>query len=378
MVDGVDLTELDYDILGFTLQQNEQYKKFNKYIEKHASPLGASMLEWDLVDPVIDEGLPDGILIAFRSMGSWMVVNHESADNHPGKFDLLKQKYIADKSNYRRQIVCLLKQIQSYPTGRALLAEFGAGRPSFTRIRPYNMADANALTVADDIDQQQYIIARGTRLSFDKKSELFKVVGKGGGANCDVLFSPEKAELLRKKYRKAHHGHAPAMATDEVLYHELVHASRMIAGVMNFTPANHWYQDSEEYLAVILANIYVSDKGGPPLFRAFYGPAEGPYKGKDPAPDDALWDAAVFLDNPQNTSPSPVQIIEQFRLSQPDLYGRLVHLPPVGELIRKYNWIYWYDQIRVKGRTRARGPMVGRPAGSVWTRPHLRLQGFGM
>lgn len=54
MADDVDLTEMNYDFL-------------------------------DLGDPVVDEGLPNGILIAFRSMGSWMVVNHESADTHAGK-----------------------------------------------------------------------------------------------------------------------------------------------------------------------------------------------------------------------------------------------------------------------------------------------------
>jgi len=45
MADDVDLTELDYDFFGFTFQQNEQYKKFNKYIAKHASPLDASTLQ---------------------------------------------------------------------------------------------------------------------------------------------------------------------------------------------------------------------------------------------------------------------------------------------------------------------------------------------
>ncbi|UFX42729.1 hypothetical protein HAP47_0026275 [Bradyrhizobium sp. 41S5] len=92
MADDVDLTELDYDFLGFTFQQNEQYKKFNNYIEKHTSPLDASVLQWDLGDTVVDEGLPNSILIAFRSMGSWMVVNHEGADTHAGGFDSLKQK----------------------------------------------------------------------------------------------------------------------------------------------------------------------------------------------------------------------------------------------------------------------------------------------
>lgn len=104
-------------------------------------------------------------------------------------------------ASYKRQIVGLLKQIQGHPTCRALLD--GTSKPSFAS--PYKLSDARALTVADDLDQQQYIIARGARLSSDpKKKELFKVVGKGGGANCDVLFSPEKAELLRKKFKKAH------------------------------------------------------------------------------------------------------------------------------------------------------------------------------
>jgi hypothetical protein len=322
MANDVDLTELDYDFLGLTFHQLQQYKKFNKYTEKHASPLEASMLEWDLGDPVTDQGLPNGILIAYRSMGSWMVVNHETADDRHGKFDHLKLRYLADKDNYKRQIVGLLKQIQRYPTGRALLDQFASG-PSFTRIRPYNMdyVNPNAETVPNDIEEQKYIIPRGARLSYDPKdSWKYKVVGKGGGANCNILFSPEVVEALRKRTRKAHHGHAPAMATDEVLYHELVHASRMIAGVVNSTPADHWYQDAEEYLAVILTNIYVSDKGGPPLFRAFYAEPPKGYKGKDTLPDDALWDAAIFLDNPQNTHPSPVEMMERLRLSQSDFY----------------------------------------------------------
>jgi hypothetical protein len=293
MADDADVTDLDYDFLGLTsFQQLQQYKRFNKYIEKHASPLEAMMLEWDLGDPVIDQGLPNGILIAYRSMGSWMLVNHETADDHHGKFDHLKRRYLADKDNYKRQIVGLLKQIQNYPTGRALLGQFANGGPSFTRIRPYNMDSygINALTAANDIEQQKYIVARGARLSYDpKNSHQYKVVGKGGGANCNILFSPEVAEAIRNRTRKAHHGHAPAMATDEILYHELVHASRMIAGVFKDTLADHWYQDAEEYLAVILTNIYVSDKGGPPLFRAFYAEPPDGYKGKDPLPDDALW-----------------------------------------------------------------------------------------
>jgi hypothetical protein len=358
MVDDVDPSELDLDFFGFNFEQLQQYKKFNKYIEKHVSPLEASMLQWDLGDPVTKQGLPNGILIAFGSMSWWMVVNRQIADDHPGKFDHLKLRYKADKETYKRTIVGLLKQIQTFATGRALLDQFNAGRPSFTRIRPYNLGGSNAETIAAAIEDQQYTIAPGTRLSYDPKDhELYKVIGKGGGANCNVFFSTDAIAPLRQKIRKAHHGHAPAMAPDEVLYHELVHASRMIAGVQNITPADHWYKNAEEYLAVILSNIYISDKGGV-AFRAFYDEPPKGYKGKDPPPDDVLWDAAIFLDNPQNTHPSPVEIIDRFRLSQPDFYWKLAHLPPAGAggWVRKYNWVYWYDQRR-NAKTSSRAPV---------------------
>jgi Effector protein len=346
MADAVDVTELDYDFLGLSFPQLQQYKKFNKYIEKHASPFQASMLQWDFGDSVTDQGLPNGILIAYRSMGSWMVVNHQTADDHHGKFEQLKHRYLADKESYKRQILGLLKQIQQYPTGRALLDQFTKGA-SLVRIRPYNMTEPNALTLANDIDQQKYTVARGARLNYDpKNTELYKVIGEGGGANCNILFSPEVVEALRQKIRKAHLGHAPAMAADEVLYHELVHASRMVAGLMNTKAANRWYQDTEEYLAVILANIYVSDKGGAPAFRAFYSDPPGGYKPKDPRPDDVLWDADIFLDNPQKTNPSPMDMIEGFRLSQPGFYWKLAQLAPSG-WVRKYNWVYWYEQRRI-------------------------------
>jgi hypothetical protein len=47
-----------------------------------------------------------------------------------------------------------------------------------------------------------------------------------------------------------------------------------------------------------------------------------------------------------------VEIIEQFSLSQRDLYWKLAHLPPAGGLVRKYNWVYWYDQ-RLAGKAAA-------------------------
>ena len=132
-----------------------------------------------------------------------MVVNHETADSHAGKFDSLEQKYLAAKNSYGRQIVGLLKQIQSHPTGRALLDEFGTSKPSFARIRPYNLDDANALTVADDLDQQQYIIARGARLRpIQRKRTCSKSSGKAEAQIVMSCFRPRKQSFFERNSRR--------------------------------------------------------------------------------------------------------------------------------------------------------------------------------
>src|SRR5262249_10137003 len=51
----------------------------------------------------------------------------------------------------------------------------------------------------------------------------------------------------------------PGLAADEVLVHELAHAWRAVNGTIK------WGSDMEEFFAMLIANIYMSEKGRGPL-----------------------------------------------------------------------------------------------------------------
>jgi hypothetical protein len=121
---------------------------------------------------------------------------------------------------------------------------------------------------------------------------------------------------------------APSNAPDEVLYHELVHASRYVNGVFDGEPVNKGYDDAEEYLAIVLTNIYMSEKGQ----WIFAGDHDvGILQGRD---------AIGFLNNQQHVDMPPTRLIENFRNSQRQFYDKLAHLPPYQP---KYNWVRQYD-----------------------------------
>jgi hypothetical protein len=59
------------------------------------------------------------------------------------------------------------------------------------------------------------------------------------------------------------HKHSPGMKPDEVLCHELMHAARYLGGDAKTTPIPSMpdYENEEEYFAILVSNIYSSEKG---------------------------------------------------------------------------------------------------------------------
>lgn len=65
----------------------------------------------------------------------------------------------------------------------------------------------------------------------------------------------------------------PADLRDEVLFHELVHTGRKLDGIYKLTPttdAASPYQNVEDFIAILLTNIYMSEKGKR-VFRGSHG-----------------------------------------------------------------------------------------------------------
>jgi hypothetical protein len=58
------------------------------------------------------------------------------------------------------------------------------------------------------------------------------------------------------------HQHAPGQKPDEILCHEMVHASRYLGGDFKMTPIPSMpdYDNEEDYFAILVTNIYSSEK----------------------------------------------------------------------------------------------------------------------
>jgi hypothetical protein len=99
-----------------------------------------------------------------------------------------------------------------------------------------------------------------------------------------------------------------------------------MAGVFFRMPAGNGYDDLEEYIAIILSNIYLSEKRE----EVFVGNHKGTMilRGAD---------ADNFLSNSQHVDTRPTMVIQNFKDSQPGFYQDVVKVPA------KYNWVRQYD-----------------------------------
>jgi hypothetical protein len=111
---------------------------------------------------------------------------------------------------------------------------------------------------------------------------------------------------------------------DVVLYHELAHVTRMIRGQMTGVKVEGRpeFGDIEEYLSVVLANIYMSEKGQDARLRGFYGHPKHP-----PKDWGVMKDPDGFYGNNDGLSMPPSQLMETFKLTQGQFYQDLAVLP---------------------------------------------------
>lgn len=181
-------------------------------------------------------------------------------------------------SDYVRDVSEVLGAINKNRVGQIIVSGIGATGKKLT-ILPYdagkaaNSGDCNALTHAKNVRD-----AAPDGISGDLRGESAWYVGKpddprtladerdtraphglvgtGEGSDVDIFFSPDKTSGCRKGI-----GGAP----DEVLMHELVHALRMMQGRANAIPTNGEgnfkdYDNEEEFLSIVVTNVYMSAK----------------------------------------------------------------------------------------------------------------------
>ena len=293
---------------------------YEEYIEQRAS----TMERRELLDPRGDRDHDyKNIVVTNDSMAEWMAFNTiVSLNDRDLNFRSLAATYRLETRQHIFSVRSWLAQIKQWATGRALLAEIRSSEAMDVRIVPYRGKGRAAYANAED---DVAATARWRLVDPFKFGDLR--TGTGVGSDSLVEFTPEA--FLGPDMS------LPGQAPDEVLFHELVHASRVMKGVFRGGFVNKEYDDYEEYLAIALANIYLSEKGQYVL------------KGDH---DTSRYGARLkgrrlenWMDNSQNVNLPPMKLMDDFKASQPDFYRALGNLPKERP---RYNWVRIHKERR--------------------------------
>jgi hypothetical protein len=206
-----------------------------------------------------------------------------------------------------------LDQIRRWRTGLALLAEIRSVTDEEVFIVPYRGSKRQAYQSPRNDDG---IAATGKGRLVNPRRFMNMTIGEGLGDDSIIEFTPDAFKGPKMSL--------PGQGPDEVLFHELVHASRTMRGVVNAEYVNRNYEDQEEYLAIALANIYMSEKGQW-ILRGDHDTER--LMGKK---------LNGFMNNSQQVNLPPMQLMDKFKASQREFYRALAHLPAERP---KYNWV---------------------------------------
>jgi Effector protein len=237
--------------------------------------------------------------------------------------------YWYQKKLHEQQVLSLLSDIAGRRTGEALFDEIDRiGKKLF--ILPFWLFGADH----GFKNQNDFFPSMGinstTRHIGDKDSDGHTDIGISYTASMwgPATFDP-KTNLATGTSGYA----GPSTMPDEVLFHEMVHATRAMFGTMDKTKVEPGYANKEEYIAVVVTNIYLAEKAPDkrhPSLRA------------NEVSFDELQNAAKFVDNVQGINISPRQLMkEMFNGRQRPFFVALGKLPAAK---------VWWNPARTVGR----------------------------
>jgi len=234
-----------------------------------------------------------GIVIAYPGLRDWIALYDPY---HYRDRSSALETYQDMRKHHETSVTRQLDTMSHRATGRAVLSQAAAPEPTII-ILPYDFKairtwkpDVLATTHATDADAE---LLEGLVTPHHE--------GTGDGSDAIIHYSTSRT--------------GSQQSADEVLLHELLHATRKLAGKVARLPLGGGYKNMEEYLANLVENIYRSEKGLPANDYA------GAPIGKG------------FLDEP--LTPSPRLMLSLMRKHQPDLFGKLAKIETSFNPIRQ-------------------------------------------
>ncbi|OAI54568.1 hypothetical protein AYO44_03220 [Planctomycetaceae bacterium SCGC AG-212-F19] len=168
--------------------------------------------------------------------------------------DTIPSIKVGGKILYKIEIDTTLDEIARTFTGRALLHGF----------RTYTSRTTNILPLFDRLDTATQVHGMEADGTFNGEQQ-FEPSGPNAGApdpgtRLGTGVGADAFIFFRRQDWDGSDG--PATLPDEVLFHEMVHALRIMGGKSCYRlPVGlRQYQTEEEFFAILLANIYISEK----------------------------------------------------------------------------------------------------------------------
>lgn len=203
-----------------------------------------------------------------------------------------------------RRMIIRPWQHQAYYSSAGVLEQYNAtaGPEDFLKANPKN----RPVYICGGEHVGKRLRVPGTLFSPGEKDAL----GHGGGTNTIVRFSPNMWDTENSAFKGI------GTKKDEILFHEMCHGMRQMAGTMSCapTPDQPGYDTLEEFIAIVLSNILRSELGRPKLRKDHAGFAELPAEQEDPA---------VFLAVDKDKATNNKSRLLEFKKDHPKLFADL-------------------------------------------------------
>ncbi|MEW5974996.1 MAG: hypothetical protein AB1898_04210 [Acidobacteriota bacterium] len=185
-------------------------------------------------------------------------------------------------TRYESDVHTELLSVLAFDTGRAVINEIWS-RPKRLRIRPWLRQSRNATASPAD-DRAATAPFHPVRDAEDGHHEAAWGHGTGRGSNVVIRYSPKTwgDDRLPAWDPTARNNWAaatgvmpplPGEESGEVLLHEMVHALRQMSGRETGLPMRRGFDTQEEFFAVLITNVYTSERGPFRQLRGDHGTA---------------------------------------------------------------------------------------------------------
>jgi hypothetical protein len=177
---------------------------------------------------------------------------------------------------YENKVLAILMTINSWRTGQAVIRAFGSQTRNLQIIPWIGGGSTDSPNASAGAEDYEAATARN-RLQRGNDGEALRPLRRGTGTGSDVTVK-YLPYIFARNVKGADEGAEeskapPGTLQDEALLHEIVHALEQMSGglVRRRIPFQPGYSDWGEWFAILIANIYRSERGLPSLRRHHVG-----------------------------------------------------------------------------------------------------------